>query len=108
MTVRICRAATLLSATLACLAACTTTPPPSTPAAAEVLAPNANLLSQGIPPVPLPLVRQVETLHRLPRPRLRRLASAARARCWSRTARPAPAPRSCSASRGADGRAASR
>ena len=60
MTVRICRAATLLSATLACLAACTTTPPPSTPAEAEVLAPNANLLLQGIPPVPLPLVRQVE------------------------------------------------
>jgi len=38
----------------ALLAACATTPPP-----AAVLAPNANLLAQGIPPVPMSLVERV-------------------------------------------------
>ncbi|HSI59427.1 MAG TPA: prolyl oligopeptidase family serine peptidase [Ideonella sp.] len=44
-------------ACLATLAACSTSTPPSP---AEILAPNANLVAQGIPPVPLPLVRSVE------------------------------------------------
>src|SRR5688572_7192778 len=51
MTDRIRRAATLLSAALACLAACTTTPP--SPQARDVLQPNPNLHLQGIPPIPL-------------------------------------------------------
>jgi dipeptidyl aminopeptidase/acylaminoacyl peptidase len=39
--------------TLALLAACSTTAPPA------VLAPNANLLAQGIPPIPMSLVERV-------------------------------------------------
>jgi dipeptidyl aminopeptidase/acylaminoacyl peptidase len=45
---------TILLAALALLTACTSTPPP-----AAVLAPNANLLAQGIPPVPMALVERV-------------------------------------------------
>jgi dipeptidyl aminopeptidase/acylaminoacyl peptidase len=49
------------------LAACAATPPapsaapaPASPAAAQTLAPNANLVAQGIPPIPLKRVREVE------------------------------------------------
>jgi len=45
---------TLLLATAVLLAACATTPPPT-----AVLAPNPNLLAQGIPPVPMALVERV-------------------------------------------------
>ncbi|HET9976215.1 MAG TPA: prolyl oligopeptidase family serine peptidase [Burkholderiaceae bacterium] len=44
----------ILLIALALLAACTTTPEPP-----AVLAPNANLLAQGIPPVPMALVERV-------------------------------------------------
>ena len=37
--------------------------------------PNANLVVQGIPPIPASVVRAGRPLHRLPRPQLRRLAS---------------------------------
>jgi dipeptidyl aminopeptidase/acylaminoacyl peptidase len=46
-----------------CAASCTSTPPPPvepTPAAAQVLPPNPNLVAQGIPPIPRSLVSRVE------------------------------------------------
>ena len=42
---------------LALLAACATAPPPT---ASDTLAPNANLLAQGIPPIPMSLVERVQ------------------------------------------------
>jgi dipeptidyl aminopeptidase/acylaminoacyl peptidase len=40
--------------------ACTTAPAPPAGATAATLAPNANLVTQGIPPIPMSLVREVE------------------------------------------------
>ena len=56
---RLFRAAATLTALATLLTACGSAPPPVAPPAVDVIPPNANLVAQGIPPIPAGIAAQV-------------------------------------------------